>query len=79
MYDFAYFRTFKSLITVILIVKITISYVECTISEGNHERKERAAVANGQRNRGYKMGVTALWFRTGLFFCSYLALTPVCG
>ncbi|MFJ7977858.1 hypothetical protein ACIQZI_19610 [Peribacillus sp. NPDC096379] len=68
MYDFVYFRTFKSLITLDLIVKITISYVEYMISEENHERKERAAIANGQRNRGYETSATAIWFRTGLFF-----------
>ena len=50
MYDFVYFRTFKSLISLGSFDKLTISYVECTILEGNHERKERAAVANGQRN-----------------------------
>ena len=50
MYDFRYFRTFKSLVAMGTFDFPPLSYVECTIMEENHERKERAAVMNGQRN-----------------------------
>ena len=39
MYDFRYFRTFKSLISLGPFDKPPLSYVECTIVDENHERK----------------------------------------
>lgn len=68
MYDFVYFHTFKSLISLGLFDKPLISYVECTMMEENHERKERAAVANGQSNRGYEMGAAAIWNKSARSF-----------
>lgn len=61
MYDFEYFRTLKTLISMGCFDKNPISYAECMILDKSHERKERTAVANDQSNRGYEMGAAAIW------------------